>query len=879
MERNEDKSVDNLVDEVLQAEKSSGIATASEESNLTQGLSVTDILDSLDPKTGQEEIGITEILKEEAIQKEIEAPKKEVIQQAPEEPKKSLKKQAKEKAKLEDLPPLAEVKLGKKDEESEKQKQEFFETHHMTQSIYGNQEHKRVINIDKKIDENFMTFFGQEGDDLDLKTAAKPETKEEVVVEEKEAVAKKEEATTLQEDVQSARERKQQEYLLLKEKRKPLVKRFQLSSRHDPTVSEIQLTEEQEIEKKKQEQEIKREKEPASQIKEAVETEEINLEKTKVILQNPEEESKEKEPEEIPLQEEFVSYEEVPQVRAFIERQKAGLKSRGVITLLLAAFSFLISFGAALDIPLPNAINAITNPAIVVYILLAVAGVGFVIHFESLFYSFINIFKKAADSDSLLAVASLFQLIAFIAFAVSPADLTNLTISLPILLFSLALHSFTKAGAIDRVLKNFDIISDEKKVKYSISEIVNDTLNAQVCAKFKKRDFLSVAKQRQHIIKDFVKTSFAYDYYDELAGKLSVFAILVTLLGGTVVFLVTRNLFTGIGSTAIIATLLNPLCGICTINVGLSKMSEGLNNKDAVLPSYETLTRLEEVDCMVVDDTFFFDKESVSIQGIKTFSNSRIDKIIVYLASVFEKNNSPLTDMFLSVIEYNRSFLVDVEELKYENAMGYSAFIENKVVLIGNRDMMINHSIPVLKESTEQKFSTGNKSILYVSVDNKPAAIFVLNYEAKPSSIWYMETLAAYDVKLSVNVTDPCVTAQKIADVYQYDVQNITLLNKEIEREVHNDKNLSNTNNTFVFDGNSQMYVDGVLLGKMGGSLLRNGVIAQIVLCVLSVVVFLASVFLGNLSFFNVVFIGLFQVVGLVASLVPSFSKKIIIPS
>lgn len=141
MENKEKKAVDSLVDEVLQGNSPEKDLSEKEDGNLTQGLSVTDILDSMDDKKVKEEFGVTEILKEEHIAKEMKEHKK----------KKKGKKSTKldKKAPAEEIP-LGDIKLGQMDEEVEKQKQEFFETHHQTQSLYGNPKHKRVINIEKK---------------------------------------------------------------------------------------------------------------------------------------------------------------------------------------------------------------------------------------------------------------------------------------------------------------------------------------------------------------------------------------------------------------------------------------------------------------------------------------------------------------------------------------------------------------------------------------------------------------------------------------------------------------------------------------------------------------------------------------------------------
>lgn len=678
--------------------------------------------------------------------------------------------------------------------------------------------HKKVIDITHKVDENFMNFFAQD---------------ENLPFEDEHTL----DELRQQQLAKTTRERKQQEYLLLKEKRRQKVKRFNVEGLAEGQKPEDVFSDDPDT---------------------LIDMEEV-LEENHI--------------------EEFERYKEAPQVEEYILEQKKGLLGRAIITSVLGVFSLIISLGLSFNLSLPGIINASQNPGAVVFILLGIVICGIIVNYESVLFSFINLFRHTGDSDSLISIAMLFQLLASAGFAYSPASLPKSLITLPIVLFSIVFNTVAKMKTINRILRNFDIISDRDIEKYSIMTVEDKILAAQICSKFEQTEegYTVAVGQKQALINNFVKTSFSYDYYDITAAKMCGLTVLISVIAGVVVFLTQRNLFVGVGAMAAVAALINPLCGIAAMGLGLSRMMDSLNEEDTVLPSYEAMKKLDEIDTIVLSDKFFFDKDSVTLQGIKTFSDSRIDKIIIYLASVFDKNHSPLTDVFLKVIEHNRDFLVDVEELKYENAMGYSAFIEGQVVLIGNRDLMINHSVPVLKQATEAKFLAKNKSLLYVAIDNKTAGIFVLSYEAKEDTQWYLDLLQDYNMQISVNVTDPGITPEIITNVYEYPKEDITLLNKEIESELQKDENLSKYNNIFVYNGEEEMMLDGILLGKDGIVSLKNTTKIQFALGFLFALLFVLSTALGFGKFFNAVTILGLQFVGMLISFIPAMSKRLLL--
>ncbi len=96
-----------------------------------------------------------------------------------------------------------------------------------------------------------------------------------------------------------------------------------------------------------------------------------------------------------------------------------------------------------------------------------------------------------------------------------------------------------------------------------------------------------------------------------------------------------------------------------------------------------------------------------------------MDDALLLTATVIMKTKSPLKHVFDDVIVGKQAILPEVDTVIYEDKMGTSAWIYQKKVLVGNRDLPIRHGISVPKEEYENKYATNGRKALYLAVAGK----------------------------------------------------------------------------------------------------------------------------------------------------------------
>ena len=115
----------------------------------------------------------------------------------------------------------------------------------------------------------------------------------------------------------------------------------------------------------------------------------------------------------------------------------------------------------------------------------------------------------------------------------------------------------------------------------------------------------------------------------------------------------------------------------------------------------------------------------------------RIDEAILYTAAVVIQSEGALSDVFDSIILSKREMLPNVESLAYEERLGCSGWIYNYRVLVGNRDLLVKHNVEVQSKEEESVFTRSGRQVVYLAVEGKVAAMFVVGYSADEQTAVY----------------------------------------------------------------------------------------------------------------------------------------------
>ena len=244
-------------------------------------------------------------------------------------------------------------------------------------------------------------------------------------------------------------------------------------------------------------------------------------------------------------------------------------------------------------------------------------------------------------------------------------------------------------------------------------------------------------------------------------------------------------LLTGKGINGMAAALASVLClGAplsSTLIAGLTALrtERTAGAVGAVIPGWAGVEELNGIDTVRVDAGDLFTSESAQLEDIRIFKGGRIDRAILYTASVLNQGCNTLSRLFRTIIADRTDILPPVKDLECHTGRGFSAWCDNNRILIGTRAYMEQEGVALPELSYEAQHSrNGELQILYLAVSGNMYAMFVLRYIGGKHAARCLSLLQKENIRLLVTCQDPSLTADKIAAAYHMPEGLITVLDE-----------------------------------------------------------------------------------------------------
>lgn len=488
----------------------------------------------------------------------------------------------------------------------------------------------------------------------------------------------------------------------------------------------------------------------------------------------------------------FNYYGDVQDVGRDIYELKEILSTRVTVLAMTAFLSLYITLCSQFDLPI---LSFLSIGSINTYLL-----AHLVLGLLSVFYSmpvitkgFKNLFSLKADSDSMTAVTAVACLISILT-AFLKTDLAQkevIHIYMPVGIIALLFNAIGKLLIIRRAKRNFTFISrnfDRHAVVY-----VKDEERAERLARGTSGDFpIMAAMRKTDFLTDFLRYSYSADITDSFCRRLSPIWLSASLI--ITVFLTlfrTGSLFSAYALSFGFSIFSMLICAGCCVampfvaNIPLERISgQTLKNK-GILLGWQSVDDLYDTNSILVEAGKLFPEGSVKLGGIKVFSNTKLDEALLDAASLTYHAGSVMQLLFSDVIVGKEELLYKIENYSYEEDLGLCGWINNRRVLLGNRELMESHNIEgIPTKSKETEYAQGHEPI-YLSISGNLAAMFVADITADRGVKKWSQKMSKKKICMIVKTVDPFITQQQIAAVYGLP-QNLI---KVIPKKLHEDFN------------------------------------------------------------------------------------------
>ena len=114
--------------------------------------------------------------------------------------------------------------------------------------------------------------------------------------------------------------------------------------------------------------------------------------------------------------------------------------------------------------------------------------------------------------------------------------------------------------------------------------------------------------------------------------------------------------------------------------------------------------------------------------------------------------------------------------------MGLSAWIDNRRILIGNRDLMASHNIRVPSLDYERRFTSEGSDLVYLSTSGELTAVFIFTLHPTIPTEEAVQVLYSSDIALSVKTIDSIVTKERLSSLFAIEPNFFKILPSKLSR-------------------------------------------------------------------------------------------------
>ena len=279
---------------------------------------------------------------------------------------------------------------------------------------------------------------------------------------------------------------------------------------------------------------------------------------------------------------------------------------------------------------------------------------------------------------------------------------------------------------------------------------------------------------------DFVEQSLSERASERRARKVACVLLAAAVLSGVAFLLFGGGVNCAVAAAAAVLCMGAPLSSVLVPGLAALRLQRAAAAVGAVVPGWAAIEELGGIDTIELDADDLFTADSVTLEDIRIFKGGRIDRAILYAASVLNESCDTLRGLFSQIIEDRIDILFPVKDLEQHTGLGFSAWCDNNRILIGTRRYMEQEGVTLPEQDYEDSHSkNGELQILYLAVSGNLHAMFVLRYVGGRNVARSLASLQRENIRLLVTSKDPSLTARHITEAYHLPEGMVTVLDGE----------------------------------------------------------------------------------------------------
>ncbi len=285
-------------------------------------------------------------------------------------------------------------------------------------------------------------------------------------------------------------------------------------------------------------------------------------------------------------------------------------------------------------------------------------------------------------------------------------------------------------------------------------------------------------------VRSFVKTRFASGMMKlltnavprQFGGNLAyIFSAVFSLLAAIACAIINESTTAAI--TAFCAMLTASLPVAYTFSAAVLLLSENrkASDKGACLISYKSASNVAETSAAVFSCSDITENSSCSIHSTKLFGTEDMKKAVLCCAAAAQACDSPLAYILTQAAAQGDDEIPEAEAAIAVSG-GIAAVVDGNKVLLGSKQFLESNRIIIPNDDYEEKYLTGDRKLLFLSLNGKLCMMFIVSYHIPRSTSSLFKYLAKNGISILIHSCDPNITDEYIAKKCRIDKSLVFIL-------------------------------------------------------------------------------------------------------
>ena len=449
----------------------------------------------------------------------------------------------------------------------------------------------------------------------------------------------------------------------------------------------------------------------------------------------------------------------VEELKKTLKAEKLQLIALGVLFISSMVLSFIPKIIASSETPMEEL------PSVGIFALLNMVLLGVTVFIAKDYFrsSAISLYYMTVDADTCLLLSAALVFIQQLFTLIFPDKffLEGLRMYSSVIIFATAMRVLCDYFRTSTALKGIKTLVNNDGI--SCIQEVESRNDSAVLAHGLSEDgkprllYCAETEMKEGVVTDItaIKTDDKYYTYSCIGlVAVSIIASLITLIK-------TKEFASFVTALSSAACLCLPV--MCdTVASAMSYLRNlKLSNIGAAATSYEAIREIGKSNAIVMDASDVFMGVISKFRRVPGAGIAKSD-CVVFAAATLKRAGSILSGCFDEIINEMGIEIPEAEDFAYEERLGYSCWIADRRVLVGNRQMLIEHSIPAPTEYEEKQYA-GKGSVMYVAIEGQLVATFVVSYRVLSKARKSAAAFAHTGLVLMLTSKEPSLTEQMVA--------------------------------------------------------------------------------------------------------------------